>query len=210
MLKTISENTSAEIVEKKSKFIANLYYITSEQEAEEKIKEIRKQYHDAKHHCYAYSVMTESGIKNKMSDDGEPSGTAGMPMLNILVKRELVNILVVVTRYFGGILLGTGGLLRAYSEATIQAIEKAEFVREEVGYEVELTIEYQELEKLQYECQKRGISITKIEYEEKVKCIAEMTPEEKERIEQQKEEKNLRIEKITILKKKNIRKNIEK
>lgn len=210
MLKTISENTSAEIVEKKSKFIANLYYITSEQEAEEKIKEIRKQYHDAKHHCYAYSVMTESGIKNKMSDDGEPSGTAGMPMLNILVKRELVNILVVVTRYFGGILLGTGGLLRAYSEATIQAIEKAEFVREEVGYEVELTIEYQELEKLQYECQKKGISITKIEYEEKVKCIAEMTLEEKERIEQQKEEKNLRIGKITILKKKNIRKNIEK
>jgi len=210
VLKTISENTSAEIIEKKSKFIANLYYITSEQEAEEKIKEIKKQYHDAKHHCYAYSVMTESGIKNKMSDDGEPSGTAGMPMLNILVKKELVNILVVVTRYFGGILLGTGGLLRAYSEATMQAIEKVELVREEVGYEVELIIDYQELEKLQYDCQKKGISITKIEYEEKVKCIVEMTQEEKEKIEEQKEEKILRIEKITILKKKNIRKNIEK
>jgi len=154
--------------------------------------------------------MTESGIKNKMSDDGEPSGTAGMPMLNILVKKELVNILVVVTRYFGGILLGTGGLLRAYSEATMQAIEKVELVREEVGYEVELIIDYQELEKLQYDCQKKGISITKIEYEEKVKCIVEMTQEEKEKIEEQKEEKILRIEKITILKKKNIRKNIEK
>ena len=147
MLKTIKENTSAEIIEKKSKFIANLYYIQSEEEAEEIIKQIRKQYHDAKHHCYAYSIMTKNGIKNKMSDDGEPSGTAGMPMLNILIKRELVNVLVIVTRYFGGILLGTGGLLRAYSEATLQAIEKTEMVIEEIGYEVEIIIQYQELEK---------------------------------------------------------------
>lgn len=210
MLKTINKNTSAEIVEKKSKFIANLYYITSEEEAEEKIKQIRKQYHDAKHHCYAYSIMTESGIKNKMSDDGEPSGTAGMPMLNILVKRELVNILVVVTRYFGGILLGTGGLLRAYSEATMQAIEKAELVREEIGYEVEIKMDYQELEKMQYYCQKNEITICQIEYEEKVKCKIEVTKEEKEKIEQEKEEGKLNIEKITILTKKNIRKNIEK
>lgn len=210
MLKTINKNTSAEIVEKKSKFIANLYYITSEEEAEEIIKQVRKQYHDAKHHCYAYSIMTESGIKSKMSDDGEPSGTAGMPMLNILVKKELVNVLVIVTRYFGGILLGTGGLLRAYSEATLQAIEKAEIVTEEIGYEMEITIPYQELEKIQYYCQKNAITILKIEYEEKVKCILEMTQEEKEKIEQLKKESTFKIEKITKLKKKNIRKNIEK
>lgn len=210
MLKTIKENTSAEIIEKKSKFIANLYYIQSEEEAEEIIKQIRKQYHDAKHHCYAYSIMTKNGIKNKMSDDGEPSGTAGMPMLNILVKRELVNVLVIVTRYFGGILLGTGGLLRAYSEATLQAIEKTEMVIEEIGYEVEIIIQYQELEKIQYYCQKNAITILKIEYEEKVKCILEMTEEEKEKIEQLKKEFTLKIENITKLKMKNIRKNIEK
>lgn len=210
MIKTIKEDTSAEIIEKKSKFIANVYYIHSEQEAEEIIKQVKKQYHDAKHHCYAYSIMTESGIKNKMSDDGEPSGTAGMPMLNILVKRELVNILVVVTRYFGGILLGTGGLLRAYSEATLQAIEKTKVVTEEIGYEVEITIPYQELEKIQYYCQKNAISILKTEYEEKVKCILEMTQREKEKIEQLKKESILKIEKTTILKKKNIRKSIEK
>ncbi len=210
MLKTIKENTSAEIIEKKSKFIANVYYIQSEEEAEEIIKQIRKQYHDAKHHCYAYSIMTKNGIKNKMSDDGEPSGTAGMPMLNILVKRELVNVLVIVTRYFGGILLGTGGLLRAYSEATLQAIEKTEMVIEEIGYEVEIIIQYQELEKIQYYCQKNAITILKIEYEEKVKCILEMTEEEKEKIEQLKKEFTLKIENITKLKMKNIRKNIEK
>lgn len=210
MLKTIKENTSAEIIEKKSKFIANLYYIQSEEEAEEIIKQIRKQYHDAKHHCYAYSIMTKNGIKNKMSDDGEPSGTAGMPMLNILIKRELVNVLVIVTRYFGGILLGTGGLLRAYSEATLQAIEKTEMVIEEIGYEVEIIIQYQELEKIQYYCQKNAITILKIEYEEKVKCILEMTEEEKEKIEQLKKEFTLKIENITKLKMKNIRKNIEK
>jgi len=210
VLKTIKENTSAEIIEKKSKFIANVYYIQSEEEAEEIIKQIRKQYHDAKHHCYAYSIMTKNGIKNKMSDDGEPSGTAGMPMLNILVKRELVNVLVIVTRYFGGILLGTGGLLRAYSEATLQAIEKTEMVIEEIGYEVEIIIQYQELEKIQYYCQKNAITILKIEYEEKVKCILEMTEEEKEKIEQLKKEFTLKIENITKLKMKNIRKNIEK
>ena len=99
MLKTIKKNTSSEIVEKKSKFIANLFYVQSQEEVEEKIKEVRKKYHDARHNCYAYSVMTKDGIVNKMSDDGEPSGTAGNPMLNIIQKKELINVLVIVTRY---------------------------------------------------------------------------------------------------------------
>ena len=162
MLKTIKENTSSEIVEKKSKFIANLFYVQSQEEAEEKIKEIRKKYHDARHNCYAYSIMTKEGIINKMSDDGEPSGTAGNPMLNIILKRELINVLVIVTRYFGGILLGTGGLVRAYSDATLEAIEKAEFVIEQIGYELEIIINYQELEKIEYYCEKNKLSIINI------------------------------------------------
>lgn len=210
MLKTIKENTSSEIVEKKSKFIANLFYVQSQEEAEEKIKEIRKKYHDARHNCYAYSIMTKEGIINKMSDDGEPSGTAGNPMLNIILKKELVNVLVIVTRYFGGILLGTGGLVRAYSDATIEAIEKAEFVIEQIGYELEITINYQELEKIEYYCEKNRLSIINKDYGEKIKCNIEVTKEEKDKILKLKEDGNLKIENYRIIKEKNIRKNIEK
>lgn len=210
MLRTIKENTSAEIVEKKSKFIANLFYIQSQKEAEESLREIKRKYYDAKHYCYAYSIITETGRINRMSDDGEPSGTAGMPILNIIEKQELVNVLVVVTRYFGGILLGTGGLVRAYSNATLEAIKKAEFIGEERGYEVEIELAYQELEKFRYYCEKKKIAILKVEYEEKVKCKIEVTKEEKNKIVQTKEEGILKIQKIKLVKEKNIRKNIEK
>ena len=210
MLKTIKENTSSEIVEKKSKFIANLFYVQSQEEAEEKIKEIRKKYHDARHNCYAYSIMTKEGIINKMSDDGEPSGTAGNPMLNIILKRELINVLVIVTRYFGGILLGTGGLVRAYSDATLEAIEKAEFVIEQIGYELEIIINYQELEKIEYYCEKNGLYIINKEYGEKIKCNIEVTKEEKDKILKLNEDGNFKIENYKIIKEKNIRKNIEK
>ena len=209
MLKTIKENTSAEIVEKKSKFIANLFYVQSQEEAEEKIKEIKKKYHDARHNCYAYVVMTKDGIINKMSDDGEPSGTAGSPMLNILLKKELVNVLVIVTRYFGGILLGTGGLVRAYSDATVQVVEKAELVIEKLGYEVELIVNYQEFEKIQYYCEKNDIAVVNVDYSEKIKCNIEVAEEEKDKIIKLKEEGTLKIEEIKIIKEKNIRKNIE-
>lgn len=210
MLKTIKENTSSEIVEKKSKFIANLFYVQTQEEAEEKIKEIRKKYHDARHNCYAYSIMTKDGIINKMSDDGEPSGTAGNPMLNIILKKELINVLVIVTRYFGGILLGTGGLVRAYSDATLEAIEKAEFVIEQIGYELEIIINYQELEKIEYYCEKNGLYIINKEYGEKIKCNIEVTKEEKDKILKLNEDGNFKIENYKIIKEKNIRKNIEK
>lgn len=209
MQKTIKENTSSEIIEKKSKFIANLFYVQSQEEAEEKIKEIRKKYYDARHNCYAYSIITNKGRVNKMSDDGEPSGTAGAPMLNILLKKELINVLVIVTRYFGGILLGTGGLVRAYSQATIEAIEKAHFVVEENGYEVEIIITYPEFEKIQYYCEKNGISMQNIEYGEKIKCSIEVTKDEKDTILKLNQEGTLKIEKYIIKKEKNIRKNIE-
>ena len=123
---TIKENVIAEITEKKSKFIANLIKVENKQDAEEKINKIKKTYHDARHNCVAYRIIEENKIIEKSSDDGEPSGTAGGPMLNILQKNNLCNILVIVTRYFGGILLGTGGLVRAYSETTQKAIENAQ------------------------------------------------------------------------------------
>lgn len=209
MSKTILENTSVQIVEKKSKFIANIYYVQSQEEVENILKEIRKKYYDARHNCYAYSILTNNGIVNKMSDDGEPSGTAGAPMLNIITKNELTNILVVVTRYFGGILLGTGGLVKAYSEATMQALEKATIVNEEIGYEVEITVLYNEWEKVKYYLEKSNILIIDVKYNEKIVSKIEVTEEEKNKIKELIDECSLKIEKLNTIKQKNIRKNIE-
>ena len=210
MLITINENTSAEIVEKKSKFIANLFCVQSEQEAEEKLKEIRKKYHDARHNCYAYSVLENNTVLNRASDDGEPSGTAGMPMLNILVKKDLVNVLVVVTRYFGGILLGTGGLVKAYSDATISAIEKASFAKIEKGLELEVVLDYQDFEKFQYYVQKNDFKITNAKYNEKIICRIELTNEEKNNLINSIENDTLKIQKYNILQEKFVKKSIEK
>ena len=206
---TIKENVSSEIVQKKSKFIANLFYVQTEQDAEDKIKEIRKKYFDAKHHCFAYSIMENGSITNRMSDDGEPSGTAGMPMLNILTKKELVNVLVVVTRYFGGILLGTGGLVKAYSDATLSALEKASFVSEELGYEFEITLNYEDFEKFKYYLEKNNINIVKIEYHEKIDCIVDLTKDEKNKMLNLFDEGTLKIQKYSFLQEKFIKKNID-
>lgn len=131
-MKTIQNNVTAQIIEKKSKFIADLIYVTSQEQAEKELQEIKKRYYDAKHHCFAYRIMQKDGVIERASDDGEPTGTAGGPMLNLLQKNELLNVIVVVTRYFGGILLGTGGLVRAYTQSVKEALEKAEVVTEEL------------------------------------------------------------------------------
>lgn len=209
MYKTIMENTSAEVVEKKSKFIANLYYVQSAQETEQIIQNTKKKYYDARHNCYAYSIQTKEGLINKSSDDGEPSGTAGAPMLNIITKNELFNVLIIVTRYFGGILLGTGGLVKAYSEATLEAIKKASLVTEEEGMEIELTVNYNDVEKLNYYCTKNSLKIINTEYEEKVKCLIEMNEQEKSKMLENINELNFNIENYRKIKDKKIRKNVD-
>lgn len=176
------EKLEEEIVDKKSKFIATLCYIKNEEQANNLIKDIKKQYHDARHNCFAYRIMTESGVVERFSDDGEPSGTAGGPMLNILGKNNLCNVLVVVTRYFGGILLGTGGLVRAYSDATIKVINSATIARETIGLEAEIEIEYAQLEGFKYYCNKNNIRIVNVVYEDNIKCYVEVTKEELENI----------------------------
>lgn len=168
MFKSIKENATAEVVEKKSKFIANVFYIESREEAEEIIKKINKQYHDARHNCYAYRVITSDGIIEKASDDGEPSGTAGAPMLNILSKNNLANILVVVTRYFGGILLGTGGLVKAYSESCSLGIEKAGIVEKYIAQVYKIEISYTDIDKFKYFAKNNNIIILNEEYLENV------------------------------------------
>jgi len=189
----------SQIEEKKSKFIANVFYIEKIEQVEEKIKEIRKKHYDARHHCYAYRIMQEDSIIiEKSSDDGEPSGTAGAPMLNILKKNELSNVLVIVTRYFGGILLGTGGLVRAYSDATIRGLEEANIIYQELGEEIEVLIEYKDLEKFKYYCNKRNIEIINNYYEENIRCIIKTNEEEKTKL-ISKNEKEINILNYTVL-----------
>ena len=206
--KTIMQNAEAEIEEKKSKFIANIFYVDSLQEAEQNIKMIKKKYFDARHHCYAYRVIEEIYVTEKQSDDGEPNGTAGAPMLNILQKNELLNVLVVVTRYFGGTLLDTGGLVRAYSDATLKAVQNAEIGRCEIGYVMKIVIEYKDLERFKYYCRKYKILIIEIVYETNIICTIELTKEKKEGL-LQKNQKEISILDNAVLEEKYIKANIE-
>lgn len=203
---TIKNNVEAEIVEKKSKFIANLFYIENSEEAEKIIKETKKKYFDARHNCIAYRTIEDNKIVERFSDDGEPSGTAGAPMLNILQKNGYVNVLIVVTRYFGGILLGTGGLVRAYSNSLIQAIEKSKKIKKCIGEILEVKLEYNELENFKYYCKNNKINIVETQYYEKVICKIEAEYSKKQKILKDYEIKNIKIIEINELYKKYITK----
>lgn len=206
---TILKNETAEIVEKKSKFIANLFHVKSVEEAENRIKDIKKKYHDARHNCIAYRVAENGQIIEKSSDDGEPSGTAGGPMLNILQKNNLCNLVIVVTRYFGGILLGTGGLVRAYSEATQQAIEKSTKVIKVIGIEMTIELDYSNLEKFKYYCKNNNINIKKIDYMDNIILKIEMEESVKEKIIDDIKNKKLNIQNFSEGEKKCIDKFVE-
>lgn len=204
MFKTISENTTAEIVEKKSKFIANVFYVESVEEAENIIKENKKKYYDARHNCYAFSIFTKEGSVNRFSDDGEPSGTAGSPMLNILTSQNLSNILVIVTRYFGGILLGTGGLVRAYTGATIKALDNILKIDKDLGLEVMIEVPYSDFEKAKYYLNQNDIKIIDSNYFENISIFVEITNEKLENIIKNKTNLNFSIIKEEIIREKYI------
>ena len=179
MFQSIENESIAEIIVKKSKFIATLYEANSKDEAEKILQNVRKKYFDAKHHCYAYIIEKIE----KCSDDGEPSGTAGAPLLALLKSANLTNVIIIVTRYFGGILLGTGGLVRAYTESAKNAIENAKIVYKDYGVQFEIEISYNNLKEIQFICKNLDISIIKIEYQENVKLILESTFEAKKELE---------------------------
>ncbi len=207
--KTISENSQAEVVEKKSKFIANTFKIETEEDAEKYIKQIKKKYHDARHNCYAYRVINNSQIIQRFSDDGEPSGTAGAPMLAILEKLELTNVLVIVTRYFGGILLGTGGLVKAYSEATKNSLEKVDTVTLEKGYLMEVVVPYSDLEKFKYFCKHNEILIKKENYIDNINLYIELPKKMKDVLLKEYQNYNFKIIKSKIMEERYISKNID-
>lgn len=166
--KTIYEGGQGEIVEKKSRFLAEVRLVKSEEEALKFIEEKKKQYWDATHNCYAY-VIGERKELMRCSDDGEPQGTAGKPMLDVLLGEDLYNTAVVVTRYFGGTLLGTGGLVRAYSKAVQEGLKESRVITKYHGILPEIGIDYTGVGKLQYLFAKNQIPIIDSQYAEDVK-----------------------------------------
>ena len=202
----ILKNGSGEIEEKKSRFICHIFKIKSEEEAEEYITAVKKKYWDARHNCYAY-VTGDKGQIQRFSDDGEPQGTAGKPMLDILNSYGLTDCLLVVTRYFGGILLGTGGLVRAYSDSLKEAIKKSTLVEQEPGYEAKIKLPYADFEKFKYYCNKNNINIINSEYSDFIICKIEVNDAEKNRLEIEfREQDNFKIMTFDIIRQKNISK----
>ena len=196
---TIKENSVVEYVEKKSKFIAHIYYVETKKQAEEIIKQLKTKYSDAKHNCYAYSILEQGSVITKSSDDGEPSGTAGIPILNVIKEKKLTNTLIVVTRYFGGILLGTGGLVRAYTKSAVDAVEKSEIVEKELGYLVKFKTDYSKLEQLKYYLNQNKCNICDIIYLEKIELKAEVLKNIKEELEKNEVKKDDMYESMEIL-----------
>ena len=165
--KTVSRGGTAEIVEKKSRFIAHSAHVESEEEALAFIEQIKKQYWDARHNCHAFSV----GVTNetaRCSDDGEPAQTAGKPMLDVLMGQQLKNTVVVVTRYFGGTLLGTGGLVRAYSAAVQEGLKESLIIEKFLCRRVRMSMDYTMLGKMQYLAAKLNLMILDTLYTEGV------------------------------------------
>ena len=167
-----------EIVEKKSRFIATVRKCGTEEEAEAFIEEMKKKYWDARHNCSAF-VIGSRGELTRCSDDGEPSGTAGRPMLEVLTGSGIRNIAVVVTRYFGGTLLGTGGLVRAYTQAVKEGLANCRTGVMRTGCELEVTVDYNDVGKLQYYFGQQSIVPADSIYAENVKFIL-LIPVEKE------------------------------
>jgi uncharacterized YigZ family protein len=151
---TVEREGVAEFEEKKSVFIGHCAHVTSEEEAAAYVKQLKKQYADARHNVWAY--LLRGGIVARYSDDGEPQGTAGVPVLDVIRKSGAEDICVVVTRYFGGILLGAGGLVRAYSHTASLSLAEARVITYEKYDEVTLTCSYSDYQKLSAELPKFG------------------------------------------------------
>lgn len=164
---TVSKEAAAEIEEKKSRFIATVRPVSSEQEAQDFINRLKTKYWDATHNVYAYYICAESTLQ-KFSDDGEPSGTAGLPVLEAIKKLEVQDVAVVVTRYFGGTLLGASGLVRAYGKSAAVGIEAAGIVRKLLCTEVRVTIDYSMLGRIQAAIVSRGYSVKDTVYTDNV------------------------------------------
>ncbi|MDD6069216.1 MAG: YigZ family protein [Clostridiales bacterium] len=179
---TILENGNGEIVEKKSRFIGYVRHVETEEEALSFVNEIKKKHYDARHNCYAYTIGEEQPLL-RFSDDGEPGGTAGKPILEVITGKKLCNVCIVVTRYFGGTLLGTGGLVRAYTDASKAAIDATEVVLKRLVNPCSITTDYTDLGKIQYILGSEEIAIVDSEYGEDVVLKTEIFVDDVKEIE---------------------------
>lgn len=165
---TIKNEAHSEFEEKKSIFIGHAKRVYTEENAKAFIDEIKFKHKTAKHNVYAYAIGEKLDVQ-RYTDDGEPQGTAGIPVLEVIKKSGITDVVIVVTRYFGGILLGTGGLVRAYTKAAGMAIKEGQVVLRVKGVPLYITINYDQLGKLQYFCEQKSWYIENIEYTDKVK-----------------------------------------
>lgn len=170
---------TGEIVEKKSRFIANVRKVQSEEEAVAFIEEMKKRYYDARHNCSAFVIGTR-GELTRCSDDGEPSGTAGRPMLEVLLGSEIRGIAAVVTRYFGGTLLGTGGLVRAYTQSLQEALKNCPTAMMKYGKRIQIDTDYNGIGKILYFMGQQGLAQESSEYTDKVRIVVLVPGEEAE------------------------------
>ncbi|GKH32319.1 YigZ family protein [Faecalicatena contorta] len=179
--KTVYQGASAEIVEKKSRFIADVFPVSSAEETTEYLEKVKKQYWDARHHCWAYVIGVEN-VQERCSDDGEPSGTAGKPILEVIRGQGLHNVLIVVTRYFGGTLLGTGGLVRAYTAASREGLSHSKIITRIYGFKLKISTDYTGLGKIQYLLAQKNIPLLDTAYTDSVDITALVSQEEEKHI----------------------------
>ena len=165
----------AEFVEKRSSFLGHVRYVETEDEAKAFVTEMKKKFYDARHNCWCYIIKDGAVL---YSDDGEPQGTAGIPMLEVLKREGVTNVVCVVTRYFGGVLLGTGGLLRAYTKSAKDALDAAGICVVRRWVKAEIACSYAMLERLKTECTAIGGVVADIEYSADV-CLKLLLPEDK-------------------------------
>lgn len=181
LYKAVYRGGTGEIIEKKSRFIAHVEKASTVEEAQAFIDRIKKEYWDARHNCSAFSVGTENPL-TRSSDDGEPGGTAGKPILEVILGSGIRNIVIVVTRYFGGTLLGTGGLVRAYTDAAREGIRKSVIMERIPGIRIKMTIDYTDLGKIQYLLSGNGIHTLHTDYADKVVLDVLFPLEDKENL----------------------------
>lgn len=168
VVKVVFETGESEIIIKKSRFIASVSPIDSEEKANEFLQQIKKRYWDASHNCFAYVIGNQNETQ-RFSDDHEPSGTAGKPILDVLLGETICNAIIVVSRYFGGTLLGTGGLCRAYSQAAKEGIDNSIIIERQLGKKIDLLVDYTNLGKIQYIITQLEIITIQSEYNEMIK-----------------------------------------
>ncbi|MBR2045806.1 MAG: YigZ family protein [Agathobacter sp.] len=180
--RVIYKGGEGEVVEKKSRFIATVKPVESEEEATAFIAEMKKKYWDARHNCSAFVIGAKQEL-TRCSDDGEPAQTAGRPMLDVLLKEGVTNVAVVVTRYFGGVLLGTGGLVRAYQKAVQEGIAASQIIEKREGFLLYINTDYNGIGKLQYLFAQKEISILESEYAADVRMTVLVPLERKDEIE---------------------------